>query len=219
MILSPREVRDLYGRNAAWYDLALIPYRLLGLRARRRQAVEELGLRSGDTVVDLCCGTGANLRFLHDVVGPGGRIVGVDLTGAMLERARRRAEKHGLRNVELVEADVVEYVVPPETDGVLSTFGLEMVPEYDRVIRAAAAVLPEGRRLVLLGLKHPHGWPNWLVELGVRLNRPFGVSRDYARFRPCQSLRNHVEEVLHREFLFGAAYLSVGQVPIRETPP
>lgn len=73
--------------------------------------------------------------------------------------------------------------------GVLATFALETVPEYDRIIERATASLSPGGRLALLGLKHPARWPDWLVEMGIWLNRPFGVSRDYAALRPWESVR------------------------------
>lgn len=220
MILDPPQVRDLYRKTASFYDLALLPYRLLGLRSRRRRAVEALNLQTGDLVVDLCCGTGANIPLLHDAVGPEGRIVGVDLTDAMLDEARERVERAGFCNVDLVEANVVDYVLPEGTAGVLATFALEMVPEYDGVTRRAAGALEEGCRFVLLGLKHPDGWPDWLVRLSIWLNRPFGVSREYAVLRPWLSIRERLTEVEHREMLAGAAYMSVGEVtPARETDP
>ncbi|MEQ9398922.1 MAG: methyltransferase domain-containing protein [Longimicrobiales bacterium] len=213
MILDPSQVRDRYRSTAPFYDRALLLYRLVGLGRHRRRAVEALDLQPGDTVVDLGCGTGANFTLLHDTVGPEGRIVGVDLTDAMLERARRRAEDEGFDNVVLVEANVVDYELPARTAGVLATFALEMVPEYPSVIRRTAEALEEGGRLVLLGLKHPEGWPDWLVDLGVWINRPFGVSRDYAEFRPWQSLRQYFTEIEFREMLAGAAYMAVGRVP------
>ena len=211
MILEPSEVRSLYRRTASFYDLALVPYRLLGLTVHRRHAVEALALAPGDTVVDLCCGTGANFPLLQEAVGPGGRVVGVDLTDAMLDRARRRVERAGWRNVTLLEVDVVRFEPPPETRGLLATFALEMVPDHDVVVRRAAEVLGEGGRMALLGLKHPAGWPEWLVRLAVWLNRPFGVDREYASIRPWESLRRHLTEVEYREFLGGAGYVCVGE--------
>ena len=95
--------------------------------------------------------------------------------------------------------------------GVLATFALEMVPEYDAVIRRGSEMLPGDGRLALFGLKHPEGWPEWLLRLGLWLNKPFGVSRDYESFRPWESVRRHMKEVRHKEFFFGAAYLSVGE--------
>ncbi|MEW5926057.1 MAG: methyltransferase domain-containing protein [Gemmatimonadota bacterium] len=105
-ILSKEEVRRLYRRTAAFYDAAVWLYRVAGTGRHRPHAVAALQLRPGDTVVDMGCGTGLNLHLLRAAVGPGGRVVGVDLTDAMLERARRRIERAGWDNVEVVEADL-----------------------------------------------------------------------------------------------------------------
>lgn len=211
MLLNPEQVRALYRRTARFYDAAVWMYRLTGVRRHRERAVAALRLRPGDTVVDLGCGTGLNLSLLRAAVGPSGRVLGVDLTDAMLARARRRVERAGWENVELVEADLTEYAFPHHLGGALATFALEMVPEYDAVIRRVADVLPPGRRLAVSGLKHPERWPRWLARVGIWLNRPFGVSEAYAALRPWESVRRHLREVEHREFYAGAAYLSVGE--------
>ena len=184
MILSRDQVRSLYRRTARFYDLVVWAYRLLGADRHRRTAVEALRLRPGDTVVDMGCGTGLNFPYLQEAVGSTGRIVGVDLTDAMLERAQARADRSGWQNIELVEADLADYVFPPDVDAALATFALEMVPEYDAVVCRAADALPPRGRLALHGLKHPERWPEGLIRLGVWLNKPFGVTRDYEAFRP-----------------------------------
>jgi protein-L-isoaspartate O-methyltransferase len=56
--------------------------------------VQALGLRAGSSVVDIACGTGLNFALIEKVIGPGGRIVGVDLTHAMLARAKDRIEAY-----------------------------------------------------------------------------------------------------------------------------
>lgn len=210
-MLTTEETKQLYRRTARYYDVALWLYRIVGTNQRRRQAVRALRLRPGDTVVDVGCGTGLNFRLLHESVGPEGHIIGVDLTDAMLARAQRRIEKAGWGNIELVEADIATYAFPPGIKGALATFALEMVPEYDSVIRRAARTLPPGKRLSVFGLKHPEGWPDWLLRLGIWLNRPFGVSQDYASVRPWESIRQHMREVDFQEFYFGGGYLAVGE--------
>ena len=213
MILSKRETKRLYRRTAPFYDLALLAYRLIGVRRRRREAVRALQLQSGDTVVDMGCGTGLNFDLLHEAVGPAGRIVGVDLSGAMLQQAHRRVRRAGWRNVRLVEADLATYEFPSETKGALATFALEMVPEYHDIVRCVADRLAPGGRLALFGLKVPEHWPEWLLRLAVWLNKPFGASRDYAALRPWESVRRHMDAVTCRELYFGAAYLAVGERP------
>jgi ubiquinone/menaquinone biosynthesis C-methylase UbiE len=54
----------------------------------RRRAAQRLGLNPGDRVLEIGCGTGRNLPYLREAVGPEGRIYGVDLSAGMLAKAR-----------------------------------------------------------------------------------------------------------------------------------
>lgn len=211
MILNRHEIRKLYGRTARLYDLALLGYRLTGIDRHRRETIAQLRLKPGDVVVDLGCGTGANFAALVKSVGPAGRIVGVDLSEAMLARARQRIDRNNWKNIELIEADLLDYAFPPQMSAAIAAFTLEMVPEYDAVISRIAASLPGNGRLGLLGLKHPESWPDWLITLGVWLNKPFGVSRDYENFRPWEAVRRHMRLIEFKELYYGAAYRCVGQ--------
>lgn len=212
-ILNADEVGSLYDRIAPGYDLAAGAYTLFGARRLGPRAIELLGLRPGDTAVDLGCGTGVNLEGLARTVGPTGRVIGVDISGGMLAQARRRpAVRHNAARIDLVQADLREYRLPADTRGVLSTFAMEMVPEHERVIATACTTLADtGGRLAISGLRRPPGWPEWAVRLGIALNRPFGVNRAYEQIRPWEALRRHADEIAFQTTLFGAAYLSVGE--------
>ena len=211
MILSKEETRQLYRRTARFYDAALLGFRALGDRRLRKRAIAYLRLQPGDTVVDLGCGTGLNFKLLHEAVGANGRIVGVDLTDAMLARATRRVEKAGWNNVDLIEEDLATYQFPANASGALATFALEMVPEYDTVIRRASESLSPGGRLAVVGLKVAERWPEPMIRFGIWLNKPFGASRDYARIKPWEAVRLHMNEMVYREFYLGAGYMSVGE--------
>ena len=156
-------MRRLYAGLTPFYDLAVLPFEALG---HRRIAVQSLALQPGDFVVDLGCGTGLNLAALHRAVGSQGRIIGVDLTEEMLGKAEARIDRAGLWNVELVQADVTTYEIPAGIDGVIATYVLEAVPEYDAVVRSVAAALPVGGRLVSYGLKRPDRWPERVYVVG-----------------------------------------------------
>ena len=212
-ILGPEAVRDLYDRLAPVYDAVAAAYDLLGSGRFHQRAVEALNLRPGDTAVDLACGTGVNLPHLAEAVGETGRVVAVDLSPGMLAQARQRVEASGWRNVELVEADVRDFMFPEPVHGVVSTFGLEMVPEHEDVIARAVAALAPGKRIAVGGLRHPERWPEWAVQLGALVNRPFGVSRAYEEVQPWHSVFAHTQRVSYDEFLLGAAYLAVGETP------
>ena len=65
-----------------------------------RRTVDRLALQAGESVLDACCGTGASALPAAHAVGPGGRVVGLDLAEPALARARAKAREQGLRNVE-----------------------------------------------------------------------------------------------------------------------
>ncbi|ADM10856.1 methlytransferase, UbiE/COQ5 family protein [Parvularcula bermudensis HTCC2503] len=210
-VLATDQVRRFYDRRAGSYDLLTIGFRALGFGRHQARLIAGLELSPGDIVVDLCCGTGVNLERLSAAVGEAGRVVAVDLSEGMLGEARKRAGRAGLGNVDFVQADVCEFDFPASTRPVLSTFGLEMVPSYEEVVARTYATLPAGGRLGLLGLKRPEGWPDWLIEAGVALTAPFGVSRDYEDFRPWVAADARFERVAYREHLAGAAYSYVSR--------
>ena len=163
MALNKETMAGLYRRRADWYDLSANAYYLIGVResAYRRRAVQALQLHPGDTVVEIGCGTGLNFDLLQERIGPRGQIVGVDLTPEMLSKAGERVKRRGWSNVRLIQSDASAFEFPRPVEGVISTFALTLVPDYDRVIEHAARALGQGRRMVILDFKLPD-WPAWL---------------------------------------------------------
>lgn len=211
-VLAAGQVRGLYDRLAPGYDVLAGVYRLLGARRLARQAVVALQLQPGDTVVDLGCGTGRLLPVLADAVAPGGRVVGVDLSPRMLDRACARMAARADVEVQLVQEDIRQFDWPDTVDAVIATFALEMVPEYDRVVAdAARAVAPTDGRIAICGLRAPDRWPSWAIRAGIAISRPFGVHEDYLPFHPWEAVRRHTREVVHESTGGRALYLSVGQ--------
>lgn len=84
------DVRRNYDSAASYYDVAtnLIFHRLLGLYRWRRKLIAKLELSPGSTVLDVGCGTGNDFPLIEQAIGSSGRIIGVDYSGRMLERAR-----------------------------------------------------------------------------------------------------------------------------------
>ncbi len=212
-MLTVDELIDLYRRRAPRYNLSANLYKLMGFREDhyRRRAVDALGLRPGDTVVELGCGTGLNFDYLVPAVGPAGRVIGVDLTDAMLDRARARIAARRWSNVDLVHSDAGSYQFPGRVDGVFSSFALTLVPDYEEVIARAAAALAPGRSLVVLDLKRPDGTPEWLVRAGVFVARPFGVTLDLADRHPWEAMGKYYADVTVTDLYFGFAYIATGR--------
>jgi ubiquinone/menaquinone biosynthesis C-methylase UbiE len=137
MALNKNQIRDLYRKRAGQYDLSANAYYLMGFREAkyRKMAVSRLQLAPGDTVAEIGCGTGLNFPYLLDAVGQSGRLIGIDLTDAMLTKAKERVRHNGWQNIELVQADAAAYEFPSGIDGAISTFALTLVPEYDEIIK------------------------------------------------------------------------------------
>jgi demethylmenaquinone methyltransferase/2-methoxy-6-polyprenyl-1,4-benzoquinol methylase len=207
---------ETYRKKAKHYDITSRLYPAPGYpqRAQRIQAVRALGLRPGDTVVDLACGTGLNFRLLEKVVGPRGRIVGVDLTDAMLARAQDRIATNGWSNVSLVQADAAGFDFPAGVDAILSTYALTQVPECAEVIAHGAKALSGGGRWAVLDLKVPGNTPGWVAQLGTAIVRPFASIDEWTRRRPWEVIRVAMEEELAdfswTELTFGTAFLAAG---------
>lgn len=126
-------LRLRYSLYAAFYDLGP------GFREERRRAVEMLRLRPGERVLVVGVGTGADLPLLPPFV----RVLGVDLTPAMLERARLQAGP----GTELRVMDALRLDLPSEAfDAVLLHQVLEVVPDPVACLAEAARVLRPGGR-------------------------------------------------------------------------
>jgi ubiquinone/menaquinone biosynthesis C-methylase UbiE len=209
-----QEVLEYLRDQAGRYDKGVWAYRLMGIREGRcrRETVEALALAPGDTVIDLACGTGLNFPLLQKAVGASGKIIGVDISPEMLDQARRRVQKAGWRNVELVEADLNAYAFPPGTAGMLSTFSMYLVPEAEDVVRRGAAVLRPGGRMAILDAKQPDRPPAWTAIYPKWREQPFGIDPKFLVQRPMDFIRRHMEEILFKEYYFGYLYLSAGRV-------
>jgi demethylmenaquinone methyltransferase/2-methoxy-6-polyprenyl-1,4-benzoquinol methylase len=207
---------ETYRKSAKHYDITSRLYPVPGYpqRAQRLQAVQALRLQPGDTVVDMACGTGLNFSMIEQAIGPEGRIVGVDLTDAMLAQARQRIATNGWSNISLVQADAAEFGFPTEVDGILSTYALSQVPECGDVIAHGAAALSRGGRWVVLDLKVPDNAPRWLAQLGVALVRPFASIEEWIGRRPWEAIRAAQQDRLANptwtELFFGTAFLAAG---------
>jgi ubiquinone/menaquinone biosynthesis C-methylase UbiE len=207
---------EVYRKKAKHYDITsrLYPAPFYPQRGQRLRAVRALGLRAGDSVIDIACGTGLNFRLIEEVIGPHGRIVGVDLTDAMLAQAQDRIATNGWANISLVQADAVDFDFPTGVEAILSTYALSQVPECAEVIAHGAAALSGGGRWVVLDLKVPDKTPAWLAQLGTAMVRPFASIDEWIMRRPSETIhaamREELADLSWTELFFGTAFLAAG---------
>jgi ubiquinone/menaquinone biosynthesis C-methylase UbiE len=215
---------ETYRKKAKHYDVTSRLYPAPGYpqRAQRLRAVRALGLRPGASVVDMACGTGLNFDLIEEAIGPGGRLIGVDLTDAMLARAQDRIATNGWSNVSLVQADAADFDFPAGVDAILSTYALSQVPECAAVIAHGAAALSGGGRWVVLDLKVPDNTPGRLAQLGTAVVRPFASIDQWIMRRPWEAIRaamqNELADFSWTELFFGTAFLGAGSRAALDSP-
>jgi arsenite methyltransferase len=118
----------------------------LGLGCGNPVALAEL--KPGETVVDLGAGAGFDAILAARRVGPKGKVIGVDMTPEMLERARKNAAKAGLLNVKFVEGVIEALPLEDATaDVIISNCVLNLSPDKPRAFREALRALKPGGRL------------------------------------------------------------------------
>ena len=120
-------------RAARTYGAAADHYGLTALSFWDRfgaETVAGLPLAAGQTVLDLCCGAGASAIPAARLVGPEGRVLGVDVAESLLEMARARAAREGLANIGFREGDATGTALPDGSfDAVICVFGVFFAPD------------------------------------------------------------------------------------------
>ncbi len=184
----PQEVRGMFDRIAGVYDL-LNTAMTVGLHhGWRERAAGRARLTTGDSAVDICCGTGDMAIELARRVGPSGRVAASDFSEPMLEIARRKAAAAdpGGAAIEFEWADAL--ALPYEDrcfDAATNGFGLRNLADIDKGLAEMARVLRPGGRLVVLEITQPRRPPLssfyslWFDRLVPRLGAIAGDSAAY----------------------------------------
>jgi SAM-dependent methyltransferase len=111
-----------------------------------RIAIDRLGVVAGERILDVGCGCGQTLLQLADLAGPGGHVLGVDISPPMLERARERAA--GRPTIALALGDAQAYAFAPGAfDAVYSRFGVMFFDDARAAFRNLRAAARPGGRL------------------------------------------------------------------------
>lgn len=141
---------DLY--EASWQ---------LPLSAVQAALLEQVCLAPGEAVVDIACGTGLVTLAAAAAVGPQGRVLGTDISGVMVEKARRAAADAGHGHVGFERADGESLDLPEGSfDVALCALGLMYFPDPESAVRRMAHLLRRGGRigLAVWGSRRACGW-------------------------------------------------------------
>jgi ubiquinone/menaquinone biosynthesis C-methylase UbiE len=202
-----------YRRRAPYYDLELALFEPV-----RRTAIERLDLHPGDIVLDVGCGTGLSMPLLEDCIGKRGRIVGIEQSPEMIERARTRVREHGWSNVTLInteaEAADVAGAIDHSADAALFHFTHDILCEPLAVANVLRNLQP-GARVVATGLQWANAWSNvwaWPLNLFVLGAALHSVSSLRGLDQPWSHLRTLIDDLRVDSTLAGAIYVVSGVV-------
>lgn len=192
-----------YDRLARVYN-ALEPLYLIFPRARRK-AVAALGLKKGDTVLEIGAGTGRNFPYLVDAVGPRGTVIGVDASDGMLAEAKKLVDRRGWPNVRLLRQDATSLAVDQEVDGALFSLSYSALPEPRPALAKAWERLRPGARVVVMDMGLTWGGPYRLLAPIGRLLVKLAPGDAYSD--PWSDLATYGEVETER-FMAGLYYVS-----------
>jgi SAM-dependent methyltransferase len=192
-----------YRRRASVYDAELALFEPV-----RRQAIAQLALQAGDTVIDAGCGTGLSLRALRTAVGASGRVIGIEQCPEMLAQARDCVARQGWRNVTLIEASVEDALITSGADAALFHFTHDILRAPAAVSNVMQALRP-GARVVACGLKWaaPWAWPVNLFVFGAALH---SVTSLDGLAEPWSLLRAPVAGLVVESAMAGAVFIARG---------
>lgn len=129
-------------------DLRVMPDSNLGLGCGNPNALGEI--KEGETVLDLGSGSGMDSFIAAKKVGENGKVIGVDITEEMIERARSIAVRHGFSNVEFRQGDIEDLPVDSlSVDVILSNCVINLAPNKSKVFEEAYRVLRPGGRMYI----------------------------------------------------------------------
>ena len=204
---DPLLAGERYRAVAQAYD-----FRTAAGQPYRRQAVQRLAARHGETVLDVGCGTGLNFVQLEAALRPAGRLIGIDPTPEMLAQARTRAERHGWTNVELVRATAEDADIPTNGADAALICGVHDVMRSQSALANVLRHLRHGGRVVAAGAK----WAPWWQPASAGLNLlTWSVNRDYVTTfegfdRPWSRLADLLADFRVEQVYAGGGYIAAG---------
>jgi len=180
----------------------------------RQTVVDALALEPNQTVLDIGCGTGRTFPYIIQYIGAGGHLIGLDHSPAMLREAQALVDRHGWKNVELIEGDAAQLSLGRVVDAAACVLAMANIPDYREAMRRMIAhVRPGGRIVIADGRMRESrygGISNWVTEHTARY-----LAADLRR-NPEKAFAQMVDDYSYQEIARGFYFVAYGKVPTKQ---
>ncbi len=141
--MQKEEIKKIYSRYSPVYDIifskAFLP--------RIKSALEKIGIKRDERILEVGVGTGLSLSLYPDSCN----VVGIDITRKMLEKARQKKEKMGLRHIELLEMDAENMTfVDDSFDHTVLPFVISVVPDLEKMMAEVRRVTKKNGKIIII---------------------------------------------------------------------
>lgn len=180
----------------------------------RDETVALLGLRAGDHVLDVACGTGMSFAHLRNAVRGTGRVIGIELSPEMCLLARQRVKAARWSNVSVIEGDAVTAQISHETgarfDAILFHYTQDVLRQPVAVRRLLSLCRP-GARVAVAGLKAAPLWAAPVTAFAMWRSRNY-VTTFEGLSAPWDHLASMLADFQWQSRLLGSGYVGWGHV-------
>lgn len=143
-----------------------------------QRTIDIADLKSGQQVLDICCGTGASAIPAAIAVGEKGTVIGVDIAASLLDLARNKAQHQGLTNIDFRCEDVTKLTFPTESfDAIVCVFGIFFLPDMEAAVASLLQMLRHGGKLAIT---------SWGARIFEPANRTFWSAIEIERPDLCR---------------------------------
>jgi ubiquinone/menaquinone biosynthesis C-methylase UbiE len=194
---------EQYRLRAKVYDSELAAFEPI-----RRSAVARMNLASGDTVLDVGCGTGLSFGPLQHVIGSGGRLIGIEQSKEMMDKSRARVATQGWTNVTLINTPVELAHTQAQADAALFHFTHDILRNPDAISHVMRDLKP-GAQVVAAGLQWSNPWA-WATNCFVMMAAMYSTTSLEGLDQPWSHLANYLDHLEISTTLMGGGFIVSG---------